>query len=753
MIDQLPNLGLLLTLWVLAAGGAVFAVALTWRISRRETDLAVREQRLPAACEHQDLEARIGLQREKLEELSEQSKAAADVVARRDQAVAELEQVQARAEQTRQELLVMEGERQRQEALRLELQSLERSLETSHEELRKALADKARATAEAEAQQASTARQRQEVADLTERSGELRQALDTLVLEVNRSRTESEQAALALQRLRQELASVMERKRAEEDALRACEADRREAESTIEELTKRQEGLVRRLGDYEDEHRAAAEKLAALHQEHELAGRELADVQASLRQTTTRQTEAAEQLRRTLATADEVREERQRLAIEVAELEAALAGLRTERDALSDTIATLRKLAEGQERALERAGSGPAESRYRDLWEPLPLVQLRPTRAPRGEREALTQTAKYLRDSGLVFPERVLNAFHTALKVNEISPLVVLAGISGTGKSELPRRYAEGMGMHFVGLAVQPRWDSPQDIFGFYNYLEKRYKATELARALVQFERHNRRAWPLPDGWNHGLEDQMLLVLLDEMNLARVEYYFSEFLSKLETRRGIDRTNRADRAKAEIVIEMGALAKEENPMRVFADGNVLFTGTMNEDESTQSLSDKVLDRASVLRFGRPRDLAPRMGDPNAQACGDALSYANWQGWLRSAERSGHSTAQVNSWLEGMNEAMDALDRPFGHRVAQAIQSYVANYPSWVQNGTQLAMADQIEQRILPRLRGIDVEDARASMRKIEAIIEDLEDGPLLRAFRAGQQSPTFLWRGIDRSEG
>ena len=107
-------------------------------------------------------------------------------------------------------------------------------------------------------------------------------------------------------------------------------------------------------------------------------------------------------------------------------------------------------------------------------------------------------------------------------KTNDISPLVVLAGISGTGKSELPRHYADGMGMHFLLTAVQPRWDSPQDLFGFYNYLEKRYKATELARAMVQFERYNQGKWKRPEDCKvDNRSDRMLLVLLDEMNLAR----------------------------------------------------------------------------------------------------------------------------------------------------------------------------------------------------------------------------------------
>ena len=214
----------------------------------------------------------------------------------------------------------------------------------------------------------------------------------------------------------------------------------------------------------------------------------------------------------------------------------------------------------------------------------------------------------------------MINAFHTSLKVADMSPLVVLAGISGTGKSELPRRYAEGMGMHFLSLPVQPRWDSPQDMFGFYNYLEKRYRATELARALVQMDRYfddEHRGWNYPEDWaDHNLRDRMLLVLLDEMNLARVEYYFSEFLSRLETRRGINAADVLERRKAEISLEVGlqSLSRDDGQINInrqptlplFVDTNVMFVGTMNEDESTQTLSDKVVDRANVLRFGRPK---------------------------------------------------------------------------------------------------------------------------------------------------
>ncbi|MFM8173574.1 MAG: McrB family protein, partial [Pirellulaceae bacterium] len=228
-------------------------------------------------------------------------------------------------------------------------------------------------------------------------------------------------------------------------------------------------------------------------------------------------------------------------------------------------------------------------------------------------------------------------AFHTSLKVTDISPLVVLAGISGTGKSELPRRYAESMGMHFLNVAVQPRWDSPQDMFGFFNYLENRYRATELGRALVQmdpFYREDQRGWSIPEGWDHSLSSQMLLILLDEMNLARVEYYFSEFLSRLETRRGTDRNDAESRRKAEIGLEVGSGKSKTPIMQLFVDRNVLFVGTMNEDETTQALSDKVIDRANVLRFGRPGKVEKASDKGQVESTDSRIPYAVWDSWCR-----------------------------------------------------------------------------------------------------------------------
>src|SRR5690606_33181292 len=88
---------------------------------------------------------------------------------------------------------------------------------------------------------------------------------------------------------------------------------------------------------------------------------------------------------------------------------------------------------------------------------------------------------------------------------------------------------------------VQPGWAGPQDLLGFFNYLERKYKATDLSRYLALFSKYAKVDLASLNFAAAGSRcNEMLLVLLDEMNLARVEYYFSEFLSRLETRPSIN---------------------------------------------------------------------------------------------------------------------------------------------------------------------------------------------------------------------
>lgn len=558
-----------------------------------------------------------------------------------------------------------------------------------------------------------------------------------------------QQMMIDLERCKSELAAVQQKLAQDEQRLN-------EVTQETNRLSQEKAQLTQETGTLRDQ-------IAGLHKQEadlETALRELRDQcnqkNIELGHAQKRLLELQSELAALRQKVEQAEKERAQAIRERKEAEAARDGAKAELIGIQKSIEQLKDLAKGMQVNLERAGV-TGKGKYEDLCVRVPFATLAPAAGMVNEQQALQRARDYIRGKKLVFPERVLHAFHTSLKAGDISPLVVLAGISGTGKSELPRHYADGMGIHFLLTSVQPRWDSPQDLFGFYNYLEKRYKATEMARALVQFDRFNQGDFEdaFEDAEIDDRSDRLLIVLLDEMNLARTEYYFSEFLSKLETRRMVDESKPEDRARAEIAIDMGSLLEGQKSLHLYPARNVLFVGTMNEDESTQSLSDKVIDRASVLRFWRPKKTNPELVGGAQPRPTNGLKFENWMHWIQPLTNLGPHAGEIDSCIDQLNNALDRLGRPFAFRVDRAIRSYVANYPRWVDNWHKRAMADQIEQRIFPKLRGIEPDQGEAApaLRIIGGIIDQLEDEPLKKAFDASHANqPTFLFRGVVRDE-
>lgn len=428
-------------------------------------------------------------------------------------------------------------------------------------------------------------------------------------------------------------------------------------------------------------------------------------------------------------------------------------------DGLAERRAELQaKNADLEGRIIEMGGEvegGPKADPLEDIMKmPSALVPLLHAEFSSSTTEDRTEDA-YLRRakaaiaaSGLQYHDRTIRAFHTALKIAQEAPMTVLSGISGTGKTQLPRRYAESMGMGFLPMPVQPRWDSPQDMLGFYNFIEKEYKATELARAMWQL---NGRGDPDQAAI---LEDRMLLVLLDEMNLARVEYYFSEFLSRLEMRPSVKEAGNPDkRRNSEIPIEVPGQA----PIHLFPGDNLLFTGTMNEDESTQALSDKVLDRGNMLRFPAPKQLHHVQTAAEGMTDVAPMSRTVWNGWRREIAAL-RELDHARSIVADLAEIIEDLGRPIGHRVAQAMLAYAANYPAHDgQHGASLddAMSDQVEMRLLPKLRGLELDTTQENLGRLTEFVKGrLNDEQLANAIdesiAASADTGRFAWRGLTR---
>lgn len=358
------------------------------------------------------------------------------------------------------------------------------------------------------------------------------------------------------------------------------------------------------------------------------------------------------------------------------------------------------------------------------------------------EQKWLDYIQKQSELSGIVFSKRLLNAYHTSLKIGEWSPLVVLAGVSGTGKSELPRQYALHGGMNFLAVPVKPDWDSPQSLFGYYNSIENKFEPTELLRALYQMQ---------PE-INKKKGNQMLMILLDEMNLAHVELYFSDLLSKFETRRGSG-------LPVEYEISLGAGADSE---LLHIGNNILWTGTMNEDETTKALSDKVVDRSTLITFPRPKKLIGRNRSVN-QKTKYFLEKSQWQRWLNSALAIDQIDQVImddmQDTVQRINSKMSDLGRNLGHRVWQGIQNYIVNYPDVIASGDetkrkeaiQKAFSEAIAFKIMPKLRGVETSG------EYEDIIDDIakiiqEKVPeLTNDFTKARSLPSkiFMWHSAE----
>ena len=321
------------------------------------------------------------------------------------------------------------------------------------------------------------------------------------------------------------------------------------------------------------------------------------------------------------------------------------------------------------------------------------------------ELEWLNGIHQACEDYGLHFNKRLLTAFHTSLKTAEWAPLTVLAGVSGTGKSELPRLYSHFGGLYFAPVSVQPNWDSQESMLGFFNSIDNRFDAQPVLNFLAQTQKD----WePEADGYP-GLRDAMSLVLLDEMNLAHPELYFAEFLSKLELRRG----TRQNLPQLDVKIGSGM-----KPYKLPLGRNVLWVGTMNQDETTKSLSDKVLDRSIVMNFPRPTELKRRqvLRPLDERNRGAILSNRTWGSWCQMKSTfTDEEIRPYKEFVEEMNASLGVAGRAIGHRVWQSVEYYMSNYPEVLAaadnaakaKAMHIAFEDQLVQKVMPKLRGID----------------------------------------------
>lgn len=299
---------------------------------------------------------------------------------------------------------------------------------------------------------------------------------------------------------------------------------------------------------------------------------------------------------------------------------------------------------------------------------------------PHGLRSPTSLTTEVisatLKAYGLTYAPNVIERFHRGLNYLDAKHFVILSGLSGTGKTALARGYARAVhgfpslsgepDPFFFLCAVKPDWTDPTGLLGYFDVLSGSYLAPPFLRAILTAVSEPRAA---------------VFVVLDEMNLARVEYYLADVLSAIETGLPLHLHDRHN----DLITSDGIAV----PRHIAWPTNLYLVGTINVDETTHSISDKVLDRAVLI------DLSAVDFD----ACFSALSAKH--------PEAESVIARCKEVLAAMHKCLSPHSLAFGYRVAGEVCSYVLYATQANRDATivDAALDEQLVQKILPKLRG------------------------------------------------
>ncbi len=257
-----------------------------------------------------------------------------------------------------------------------------------------------------------------------------------------------------------------------------------------------------------------------------------------------------------------------------------------------------------------------------------------------------------------------------------VSRILILQGMSGTGKTSLAHAFGEFVDNRSTVIPVQPMWKERTDLIGYYNEFTGRFNETLLLEKMYEA----------------GASEDMYVTVLDEMNIARVEYYFAEFLSLLELPNPEER-----------YLTVVSDVRPGDPVRL-VDGriklpvNMWFIGTANNDDSTFAISDKVYDRAMVVDLDRKseRFVAP-VTKPMPMAAERFMALAG------AAEREYAVSSRNRKRLQMLDEYLiEHFHVTFGNRIMKQIHSYV---PVFIACGGDelLALDDILAKKVIRKL--------------------------------------------------
>ena len=276
----------------------------------------------------------------------------------------------------------------------------------------------------------------------------------------------------------------------------------------------------------------------------------------------------------------------------------------------------------------------------------------------------------------LYYSTQMIRLFISGLSATK---LVILQGISGTGKTSLAYAWGKFIRNDAIIASVQPSWRDRTELFGYFNEFTKKFNETEVLKWM----------------YLAGYTDDVYVTVLDEMNIARVEYYFAEMLSILEMP-----------SRDEWVIELVPSSWDTDPKKLEAGklhipGNMWYIGTINNDDSTFAVTDKVYDRAMPIDIN---DKGQVFDPIDTDSMNINSSYL--EGLFAKAK-------QEHPLTDGMSEKINSMDDyvikhfriAFGNRIVKQMKDFVATYVAC--GGTEVD--------------GVDYYIARKILRKFEQL--------------------------------
>ncbi len=326
------------------------------------------------------------------------------------------------------------------------------------------------------------------------------------------------------------------------------------------------------------------------------------------------------------------------------------------------------------------------------------------------EQEEIREAGVSLEEFALQFQSFAINKFKIYYELPlirsfiaglSVSRLLVLEGLSGTGKSMLPRMFSEFTGCRKFFSPVQATWRDKSDLLGFYSEFTKTFKSTDFLLNLYE-SNYSRR----PN-----------LMVLDEMNISRIEYYFADFLSILEYPPEDWKIKVYEPELNQVMPK-----KLEGGYAIIPE-TTWFIGTANTDDSTFTITDKVYDRAIILDFNeRFSPIESNYSSDPIEISFDELSELFKQ--AQNDDKNRLSAEDTAKFIKICDFVSEAFDIRFGNRVMVQITNFVPVYVAL--GGSKEEALDFIfTTKVLRKLRGVYEDYVKDELLKLTKLLNSV----------------------------